>query len=112
MFVPTSISVWVNTWINSVQVTYGQSAGPLMGVQPAPNVTPQVYSTMPITTGRGGSGDVIDWMQFVSNNNPASFSEVFGNIDGIKVATGPTPFIWTIPGEQLSSVPFIGHTGC
>jgi hypothetical protein len=106
----TSISVWVNTWINSVQVTYGQSAGPLMGVQPAPNVTPQVYSTMPITTGRGGSGDVIDWMQFVSNNNPASFSEVFGNIDGIKVATGPTPFIWTIPGEQLSSVPFIGYS--
>jgi hypothetical protein len=83
---------------------------PMTGVQP-PIGAASSWSTVPITSARGGfAGGVypyINWIQFVSNNDPASTSPVAGNIYGTNYVenwSGPQPFVYSYPDHQVSNV--------
>jgi hypothetical protein len=106
-------SPWVYT-LFSAQVSRAGTANPdpITGAQP-PIGAASSWSTIPITSARGGFGGgmwpYINWIQFVSNNDPANVSSATGNLFGSnynEIWAGPQPFVFTYPSHQLSNLLF------
>jgi hypothetical protein len=106
-------SPWLYT-LFSAQVSRSGAASqdPIAGANP-PQGTPSSWDTMPITSARGGFGGgmwpYINWIQFVSNNDPANASPAIGNLFGsnyVENWAGPQPFEFDYPLHQLSNLLF------
>jgi hypothetical protein len=106
-------SPWLYT-LFSAQVSRSGAASqdPITGANP-PQGTPSSWDTMPITSARGGFGGgmwpYINWIQFVSNNDPANASPAIGNLFGsnyVENWAGPQPFEFDYPLHQLSNLLF------
>jgi hypothetical protein len=106
-------SPWVYTLYSAQVARVGVTdPDPMTGAQPPIGVASS-WSTVPITSARGGfAGGVypyINWIQFVSNGDPASTSPVAGNLYGtnyVEIWSGPQPFVYTYPDHQVSNVLF------
>jgi len=106
-------SPWVYT-LFSAQVSRAGAPNPdpMTGAQPALG-TPSSWSTMPVTSARGGFGGgnwpYINWIQLVSNDDLTNVSPVIGNLYGSnynETWAGPQPFVFTYPLNQLSNLLF------